>query len=95
MTPILNKENRSVQKEGREISLTPKEYEILEFLTEHPNRIFPAEEIYREVWHDAAFEAENTVAVHVRHLREKIEINPSEPRYLKVVWGRGYKLEKA
>ena len=76
------------------MSLTPTEFNILRFLMEHPGQVFSPGEIYRSVWKDTAFEAENTVAVHIRHLREKIEIDPSSPRYLKVVWGQGYKIEK-
>ena len=91
----IHDDSKEVFVDGEKVALTPTEYNILKFLVEHPGAVYSPKEIYREVWHDAAFEAENTVAVHVRHLREKIEINPSEPRYLKVVWGRGYKLEKA
>ncbi len=90
MTPVLNKKNRSVEKEGREISLTPKEYEILEFLTEHPNRIFPAEEIYREVWEQEPFKIRGMMAVHLHNLREKIENNPARPEYLRSFRGKGY-----
>ena len=70
------------------------DYDILKLLLEHPGQVFSPREIYRKVWKDAPFGSENTVAVHIRHLREKIEIDPAEPRYLKVVWGQGYKLEK-
>ena len=91
----IHDDSKEVFVDGEKVALTPTEYNILKFLVEHPGAVYSPKEIYREVWHDAAFEAENTVAVHVRHLREKIEINPSEPRYLKVVWGRGYKMEKA
>ena len=90
----LHDDSKEVLVDGEPVALTPTEYNILKFLMENQGHVYSPREIYREVWHDAAFEAENTVAVHVRHLREKIEINPSDPRYLKVVWGRGYKLEK-
>lgn len=87
-------DSKEVRVDGELILLTPTEYNILKFLMENPGHVYSPKEIYRAVWQDAAYETDNTVAVHVRHLREKIEINPSEPRYLKVVWGRGYKLEK-
>ena len=85
---------KSVTLDGDPVPLTPTEYDILKLLLEHPGQVFSPEEIYRKVWKDAPFGSENTVAVHIRHLREKLEINPAEPRYLKVVWGQGYKLEK-
>jgi len=75
------------------VHLTPLEYDILKLLMEHPGKVFSPLEIYREVWHEEPLGAENTIAVHIRHLREKIEINPADPRYIKVVWGKGYKLE--
>lgn len=84
---------KSVSVDGDEVSLTPTEYEMLKLLMKNPNRVFSSKEIYEKVWNDAAFGAEGTVAVHIRHMREKLEINPSEPRYLKVVWGQGYKME--
>ncbi len=93
-TITLYDHSKEVLVDGEPVALTPTEYNILKFLMENQGHVYSPKEIYREVWHDAAYEAENTVAVHVRHLREKIEINPSEPRYLKVVWGRGYKLGK-
>lgn len=84
---------KEVTLDGEMISLTPTEYDILKLLLEHRGEVFSPNEIYRHVWKDAAFGTENTVAVHIRHLREKIEYNPAEPRYLKAVWGRGYKME--
>ncbi len=85
---------KTVFLDGESISLTPTEYDILKFFMEHPGEVFSPKEIYRNVWNDEPFGAENTVTVHIRHLREKLEINPSDPRYFKVVWGHGYKLEK-
>ena len=79
--------------DGEVISLTPTEYEILKLLMEHPNEVFSPKEIYRRVWKENPLGTENIVAVHVRHIREKIEINPKEPKYLKVVWGIGYKID--
>ena len=80
--------------DGEEVSLTPTEYEILKLLMEHAGQVFSPREIYTKIWNDLPYGSENTVAVHIRHLREKLEINPAEPRYLKVVWGQGYKCEK-
>jgi len=74
--------------------LTPIEYKIVEFLMTHAGRVFSMNEIYERVWNEPGFNAENTVAVHIRNIREKIEIDPKNPRYLKVVWGIGYKMEK-
>ncbi len=85
---------KKVTVDGEKVSLTPKEYEILHLLMKNPNRVFSPKEIYTKVWKDDPYGAESTVAVHIRHLREKIEINPAEPRYLKVVWGQGYKMKK-
>lgn len=84
---------KEVTLDGEEVSLTRTEYDILRLLMEQPGRVFSPREIYEAVWKDVSFGTENTVAVHIRHLREKIEYNPAEPRYLKVVWGRGYKME--
>ena len=84
---------KSVTLDGEPVSLTPIEYEILKLLIGNPGRVFSPKEIYGQVWHDIPLGSDNTVAVHIRHLREKLEINPAEPRYLKVVWGQGYKLE--
>ena len=85
---------KSVRLDGEEVNLTPTEFEILHLLMSHPGQVFSPREIYRRVWQDAPYGSENTVAVHIRHLREKIEIDPARPRYLKVVWGQGYKIEK-
>jgi len=84
----------SVTLDGEPVSLTATEMKIMELLMKNLGRIFPAEEIYERVWGETAFNAENTVMVHIRRIREKIEINPKEPKYLKVVWGIGYKIEK-
>jgi DNA-binding response OmpR family regulator len=81
--------------DGEKISLTPTEYEILKLFMQRPGEVLSPKEIYQTVWKDVPFGAESTIAVHIRHLREKIEINPAEPRYLKVVWAQGYKLEKS
>lgn len=85
---------KRVTVDGCEVSLTPTEYEILLLLLRHPGQVFSPKEIYRRVWKGDPFGAEGTVAVHIRHLREKIEINPAEPRYIKVVWAQGYKMER-
>ena len=79
---------------GKEIHLTPIEYNILLLLMKNPGRVFSTGQIYELVWNDPSLGSENTVAVHIRHLREKIEIDPANPRYIKVVWGLGYKMEK-
>ncbi len=89
----LNDKAKAVTVDGEPVSLTPTEYEILKLLIRHPGEVFSPKEIYRRVWKDAPFGAESTVAVHIRHLREKIEIQPADPRYLKVVWAQGYKME--
>ena len=83
-----------VTVDGEPVSLTPIEYNILKLLMTHPGRVFSSSQIYEQVWNDPAYGSENTVAVHIRHLREKIEIDPAGPRWLKVVWGLGYKMEK-
>ena len=85
---------KQVSLDGKTVSLTPREYDILFFLMSHPGTVFSPQEIYRKVWKDVPVGADNTVAVHIRHLREKLEYDPAEPRYLKVVWGIGYKIEK-
>lgn len=90
----LDTEAKTVYVDGEEARLTPIEYKILELLCKNPNRVFSADEIYSRVWNEDAAVNDNTIAVHVRHIREKIEINPKEPRYLKVVWGIGYKIQK-
>ena len=82
-----------ITMDGEEVSLTPTEYEILKFLMSHPKQVFSPRQIYSEVWKDTPIGSEGTVAVHIRHLREKLEIEPSDPRHFKVVWGQGYKFE--
>ena len=89
----LNDAEKSVTVDGEGVYLTPIEYNILHLLMRNPNRVYSSGEIYERVWNENALGNESSVAVHIRHLREKIEINPSEPRYLKVVWGQGYKME--
>ena len=89
----LNDASKIVTVDGETVSLTPTEYEILKLLMQNKGRVMSQKEIYESVRNELAFGAENTIAVHIRHLREKIEINPSEPRYIKVVWAHGYKLE--
>lgn len=91
---ILNRDTKQVTVDGEEIRLTPIEYKILELLMDNLSKVFSTDEIYDRVWKEPYFNAENTVAVHIRRIREKIEINPKEPKYLKVVWGIGYKIEK-
>lgn len=90
----LNDKTKMVLVDGEEVSLTPKEYEILKLFITNPGRVYSPREIYRQIWKETAFGTDNTVAVHIRHLREKIEITPAEPRYLKVVFGQGYKMEE-
>ncbi|MGN0299516.1 MAG: response regulator transcription factor [Lachnospiraceae bacterium] len=85
--------SKEVRVDGELISLTPTEYDILKLLLQHTGEVYSPEQIYRAVWKDAPYGAKNIVAVHMRHLREKLEANPSEPKYLKVVWGKGYKIE--
>ena len=84
---------KSVTVDGEPVSLTPIEYNILHLLMRNPNRVFSSSQIYELVWNENAIGSEGSVAVHIRHLREKIEINPSDPRYIKVVWGQGYRME--
>lgn len=91
---VIDDEAKQVSVDGEPVKLTPIEYQILLLLVKSPGRVFSTEQIYETIWNEEAYGAENTVAVHVRHIREKIEINPKEPRYLKVVWGVGYKVEK-
>lgn len=91
---VLDDRTKEVTLDGDKISLTRTEYDILKLLMEHPGQVFSPNQIYEKVWKDNPFGTENTVAVHIRHLREKVEINPAEPRYLKAVWGRGYKIEE-
>lgn len=85
---------KAVTVDGEAVSLTPLEYNILKLLMSHPGQVFSTSQIYENVWNDPAYGSENTVAVHIRHLREKLEIDPTDPRYIKVVWGLGYKMEK-
>ena len=89
----INKDNHKVTIDDEEIKLTPIEFDILYLLASNPGKVFSPNQIYEQVWKDNPYGTENTVAVHIRHLREKVEYNPAEPRYLKVVWGRGYKME--
>ena len=89
----LNDRTKTVTAEGEAVNLTPTEYSILKLLMHNPGKVYSTKALYEAVWNEAAIGSEGAVAVHIRHLREKIEINPSEPRYLKVVWGQGYKLE--
>lgn len=91
----LDDRTKEVTLDGEKVSLTRTEYDILKLLMEHPGQVFSPNQIYERVWKDNPYGTENTVAVHIRHLREKVEINPAEPRYLKVVWGRGYKIENS
>lgn len=90
----LNKRTKEVKVNDKSIKLTPIEFKILQLLMENPDVIFSIEEIYEKVWKEPFINSENTVAVHIRRIREKIEINPKEPMYLKVVWGIGYKISK-
>lgn len=89
----LDDRTKAVTVEGEPVSLTPTEYSILHLLMSNPGKVYSTKALYEAVWQEAALGSEGSVAVHIRHLREKIEINPSEPRYLKVMWGQGYKLE--
>ncbi len=89
----LDDQAKTVTVDGEEVSLTPKEYDILRFLMQNAGTVYSPKEIYRRVWDDAPLNADSVLAVHIRHIREKIEIDPAEPRYLKVVWGKGYKIE--
>lgn len=89
---ILNDKTKQVSVDGENIKLTPKQFDILKFLMENPNHVFSPTEIYEKVWQEEALGYESSVAVHIRHLREKIEINPKEPRYIQVIWGQGYKI---
>lgn len=89
----LNDRTKEVSVDGEKVSLTPKEYEILRLLIANPGRVYSPREIYSTVWKEKPIGTDNTVAVHIRHLREKLEIDPSEPRYIKVIFGQGYKME--
>ena len=90
----LNISTKEVKVDGEIVKITPIEFKILKLLLSNKGRVFSIDEIYEKVWNEESFNVENTVAVHIRRIREKIEINPKEPRYLKVVWGVGYKIEK-
>ena len=91
---MLDTERREVTIDGDPVTLTPTEFEILKLLLESPGRVFAPRDIYRRVWGGDAMGDERTIAVHIRHLREKLEIDPSAPRYITVVWGQGYKVEE-
>ncbi len=91
---VLDQEKKKLFVRGEEVRLTVTEYKIMELMLARPSRVFPAEEIYESVWKSDAFSVENTVMIHISRLREKIEINPKKPEYIKVVWGIGYKIEK-
>lgn len=93
-TITLDDTEKRVTVDGVPVSLTPTEYEILKLFMQNPGILFSPKEIYRRIWKDDPYGAEGTVAVHIRHLREKIELSPAEPRYLKAIWGQGYKIEK-
>lgn len=90
---VMDERTKIVTVDGEEVTLTPTEYAILRLLISNPGKVFSTKVLYESVWQEAALGSEGAVAVHIRHLREKIEINPSEPRYLKVMWGQGYKIE--
>ena len=89
----INDDTKKVTVDGREIKLTATEYNILKFLLQNKGKVYSIEQIYENVWNEESYSAENIIAVHIRHIREKIEINPKEPKYLKVIWGIGYKIE--
>ena len=91
---LINDATKVVEVDGKEVKLTPTEYNILKFLTKNKGIVYSIEQIYENVWEEESYGAENIIAVHIRHIREKIEINPREPKYLKVIWGIGYKIEK-
>ena len=90
---IINDETKMVTVDGKEVKLTATEFNILKFLLENKGKVYSIPEIYENVWKEEGFGAENIIAVHIRHIREKIEINPKDPKYLKVIWGVGYKIE--
>ena len=90
----MDDDTKEVTLDGKGVRFTPIEYNILLFLLKNKGKVFSIDQIYENIWNEDAIGADNTVAVHIRHIREKIEINPKEPRYLKVVWGVGYKIEK-
>lgn len=90
---IINDETKEITCEGKNIKMTPTEYNILKFLIKNKGRVFSISQIYENIWEEESFGTDNIIAVHIRHIREKIEINPKEPKYLKVIWGIGYKIE--
>lgn len=90
----LTNATKEVRLDGEKVNLTPTEFDILKFLMEHVGNVYSPRDIYEAVWHETPYGSESVVAVHIRHLREKIEIDPGNPRYIKVIWGQGYKLEK-
>ena len=89
----MDDKTKTVTVDGDDVYLTPIEYKMLKLLMQNPGRVFSSAQIYEQVWNESPFGSEGSVAVHIRHIREKVEINPSEPRYIKVVWGQGYKME--
>lgn len=89
----LDDASKTVSLDGEPVSLTPREYDILKLLMQNPGRVFHPRDLYRKVWNEEPFGAESTVAVHIRHLREKLEIDPASPRYIRAVWGQGYKIQ--
>ncbi|MCR4634586.1 MAG: response regulator transcription factor [Erysipelotrichaceae bacterium] len=91
---VMDDRKKEVLVDDKTVNLTPKEYEILKLMMSHPDEVFSPKQIYTAVWKEEPYGAENTVAVHIRHLREKIEIDPAEPRYIKVIFGQGYKIGK-
>ena len=91
---VLDDETKKVTVDGKEVKLTATEFNILKFLLKNKGKVYSITQIYEKVWNEESYGAENIIAVHIRHIREKIEINPKEPRYLKVIWGIGYKIEK-
>lgn len=91
---VINDETKQVTVDGKEVKLTATEFNILKFLLQNKGKVYSIPEIYENVWKEEGFGAENIIAVHIRHIREKIEINPKEPKYLKVIWGVGYKIEE-
>lgn len=91
---LLDKLEKKLFVEDREVKLTPKEFKIMDLLMSSPGRVFSIDDIYESVWEEPSFHSDNTVSVHIRRIREKIEVVPKQPKYLKVVWGVGYKIEK-
>lgn len=91
---VINDDRKEVTVDGEQVKLTRIEYNILLFLVQNKGKVFSIDQIYEQIWKEEAFGADNTVTVHIRHIREKIEIDPKNPKYLKVIWGIGYKVEK-